>query len=131
MGTKALSWRGHPLGYTRHMTISEVGIVPEIELRHRLRIARERTTLDAQSFAEELGMSRNAVNKAERGVTTPRELTLRAWAMRTGVSLHWLKTGETPPRDGDGASKLPELDSNQQPAGIKHPVTSITAALAA
>ena len=77
-------------------------------------------------------MSRNAVNKAERGDTLPRELTLRAWAMRTGVDLNWLKTGETPPRDGDGASECRLGESNSRPIHYKrtgfYPVSPIRSA---
>lgn len=77
--------------------MQEVGIVPQWELRHRLQRARELTGLEQAEFAEELAVSRNSVSGAERGATRPREITLRAWAMRTGVSLEWLKYGHTSP----------------------------------
>ena len=65
----------------------------------RLRKAREATGLDRQTFADEIGQSRKTVSAYENWVDlkAPRESTLRQWSMATGVSLHWLKTGEQPP----------------------------------
>ena len=93
-----------------------IGIVPRLTLAQRLRIAREVTGLEQQQFADEIGTSRQAVGAAENGRSKPRELTLRAWSLRTGVSLHWLKTGEAPPPSGDGASVSSLLsESNRRP----------------
>lgn len=80
------------------------GVVPEFSLGDRLRKARELTGLDGTEFAAEVGISRTSVYAAERGEKRPRELTLRAWALCSGVDLTWLKTGETPPPAGDGVS---------------------------
>ena len=86
------------------MTVqSDVGFIPELTLGQRLRVARETTGLEQREFAAELGTSRQTIGAAENGRTKPRELLLRAWAMRTGVNLEWLRTGNanTPP-SGDG-----------------------------
>lgn len=86
--------------------MQDTGIVPTWELRHRLQRAREMTGLEQAEFADELGVSRNSVSNAERGTTTPREITLRAWALRTGVPLAWIKTGEAPTVPPNGIEPL-------------------------
>ncbi|MFB9775394.1 helix-turn-helix domain-containing protein [Brevibacterium otitidis] len=96
-----------------------MGIVPELTIGQRLRVARELTGLEQREFASEIGISRTSVSALEGGRSKPRQLTLRAWSSRTGVSLHWLETGEAPsPGGGDGAlapvSLLPE--SNRRPS---------------
>ena len=61
-------------------------------------------------------MSRRTVVNYESEATTPKPLVVKMWAMATGVDSRWLETGKAPsPGDGDGASALPQLDSNQQP----------------
>lgn len=96
------------------------GVVPEFGLGDRLRKAREITGLDGTEFAAEVGISRTSVYAAERGEKHPRELTLRAWALCSGVDLTWLKTGETPPPAGDGApSSYTPRDSNPEPIGMQ------------
>lgn len=108
------------------MTIHTVGVVPEIGLHHRLRIARELTGLDGQQFAREIGISANALYTAELGNSKPREITLRAWALRTGVNLFWLKTGAAPSPSGDGAEVSHPRESNPRP--IHYKVTTLRAA---
>ncbi|WP_430592452.1 helix-turn-helix transcriptional regulator [Humidisolicoccus flavus] len=96
------------------MTIQQAGVVPQWTLSDRLRKARELTGLEAQEFANEVGISRQSVSAIERGRTVPRELTLRAWALRSGVALEWLKTGNAPPTNDDGASA-----SSVHPPGLE------------
>lgn len=106
--------------YLGHMsTQTEVGTIPQFTIHDRLRKARETTGLDQATFASELGVSRNTVSNYETGgIDHPRKIVLGAWAMRTGVPLEWLQTGENPQQDGpDGGLVLPRLDSNQQPSG--------------
>lgn len=100
--------------------VHNVGVVPTWEMRHRLQRAREITGLEQAEFAESLGVSRNSVSNAERGTTTPREITLRAWAMRTGVPLEWIKTGEvsTVPPDGIEPSTY-SLQGGQLPRRLR------------
>lgn len=87
----------------RHMTSAyESGNVPEIQVHHRLRIAREFAHLEQQQLADRIGISRNSVSSAELGRTKPRKITLNAWALATGVPVTWLITGQTPGRPGDG-----------------------------
>lgn len=88
---------------------AEIGFVPVLTLGQRLRIAREQTGLEQREFADEIGASRQTVGAAENGRVTPRRMTLRLWSMRSGVSLHWLETGEAPSPDGDGAPGEPPV----------------------
>lgn len=87
----------------------DAGTIPPIRLHHRLRIAREWAQLEQSELAELIGISRNSVSTAERGVTQPRRITLNAWAFATGVPVTWLQTGHGPtggspdgPAAGDG-----------------------------
>lgn len=76
--------------------------MPVFTAGDRLRKARELTGLDQEAFAEVIGVSRGTVSNYERSEKPPRPIALRAWAMATGVSVHWLKTGEGSPSDPDG-----------------------------
>lgn len=80
-------------------------VIPQFTRGDRLRKARELTGLDQTEFARELGVSRQTVSNAETDARAVRTITLRAWAMRTGVPVAWLETGESPRQDGpDGGS---------------------------
>ena len=61
-----------------------------------------------------LGVSTNTIQRAERGEVV-RKSTILAWAMVTGVDLHWLETGTSPsPEDGGGVSEpssIPRLNN--------------------
>jgi transcriptional regulator with XRE-family HTH domain len=79
------------------MTVSPaVGIVPEWTIGDRLRKARELTGLEKAEFAAQLDVSRNTITNYEQGKVKPRTVVLRAWAMRCGVSLEWLRDGTAP-----------------------------------
>lgn len=93
-------------------------MIPTLETRHRLRIAREAAGFKSATIASELGVQRQTVSNYENGHTTPDVRTLRAWSHVTGVPLWWLM-GEPEPRPPvmAGGGGLPLLDSNQQPAG--------------
>lgn len=94
------------------------GIVPVFTLADRLRKAREVTGLDQAAFAREMGVSRQTVSSYERGSVAARLIVLKAWALRSGVPLPWLQTGESPRQDGPGGGDgLLRLDSNQRPSG--------------
>lgn len=72
----------------------------------RLRKARELTGLDQADFAAEIGVSRNTVGNAETDAVKVREITVRAWAMRTGVPVAWLQTGRPPETAPDGGGGI-------------------------
>ncbi len=83
----------------------------------RLRKAREHTGMDRKTFAGALGCARDTVTAYEQwtDLKAPRESTLRQWSMATGVSLHWLKTGEQPP-DGPLAQLVESRTFNPKSA---------------
>jgi transcriptional regulator with XRE-family HTH domain len=83
-----------------------------------------------QEIADYLGVSRNTVGAWINGRVVPGKAFIRLWALRTGVPFEWLETGKSPGQDGPGPgaqlprdrksrSKLPRLDSNQEPAGYQ------------
>jgi transcriptional regulator with XRE-family HTH domain len=76
------------------------GIIPEWTPADRLRKAREQSGLEQADLARDLGVSRNTVGNYEGGRVSPRRPVLVAWALRTGVQLSWLVTGEAGPRPG-------------------------------
>ena len=95
-------------------------IVPVFTLSDRLRKAREVAGLKQATMAKEIGISHRSVTSYESGATVPRLIVLKAWAMRCGVPLQWLETGEAPSPDGDGASvECTPRDSNPEPADYR------------
>ena len=95
-----------------------MGTIPTFSMGDRLRKAREVADLKQGELAERIGISRTAVVNAERGAH-PRELTLRAWSMATGVSLTWIKTGMAPSSGDDGADQGRLRESNPRPIHYK------------
>lgn len=82
-----------------------MGTIPAFSRGDRLRKARELTNLSIAEFADRLGVSPKTVGNAELDRVKVRTITLRAWALATGVPLEWLETGEAPrPRPDDGGS---------------------------
>lgn len=76
------------MSYTRHMTTQPMaGRVPQWTMADRLRKARESAGLEQGELAEAMGVSRQSISSAERGAARPRRLTVRAWAMATGVAV--------------------------------------------
>lgn len=96
--------------------IAHDGLVPDFLLPDRLRKAREITGLDQFEFADEIGVSRQSISGYERGTTRPRRIVLKAYALRTGVSLTWLETGSAATGPDGGR---PQQDSNLQPTVCK------------
>lgn len=86
------------------MTAAANGTIPEWTLGDRLRKARELTGLTAQEFATTIGVSRGTITNAETDARHVRPITIRAYALATGVPLEWLETGKSPaqPEGPDG-----------------------------
>ena len=97
-------------------TAYDLGEVPEILVRHRLRIARESAGLEQSELAEMIGISRGTVSNTEIGRSAPRRIVVNAWALACGVPVGWILTGEeTPPRPDEPSTGLriisPMLDA--------------------
>lgn len=101
--------------------------MPPIEVRHRLRIAREYAGLDQKQLADLIGISRTSVGNAETGVVRPRRITLNAWALACGVPVSWLTDGVSKGPDDGPESRLGEL--NPRPIHYLHRKTASIAAL--
>ena len=97
--------------------------MPEVQLRHRLRIAREHAGYEQEELAEKMGVSRNTITNYEKGKVAPRKIVLNAWAWHCGVSLDWINTGNPPaaPPDPDGGveTQLPERQKRNGTTGLR------------
>ena len=101
-------------------TAFDSGHIPEITIRHRLRIAREEAGYEQGQLAELIGVGRNTVSNAESGKTKPRKVMVNAWAMATGVPVKWLETGIAPTETGPGGGETcPQSVSIRRPADYK------------
>ena len=79
------------------------GADPQWTMADRLKKARLLTGLEQEPFADLVGMVRGTVSNYETGKTKPRRIYLEKIAEVTGVTVHWLLTGEEAPlaRDPD------------------------------
>lgn len=100
-------------------TAFNTGRIPEISIRHRLRIAREEAGYDQGQLAELIGVGRNTVSNAEAGKTNPRKVMVNAWAMATGVPADWLLHSETPAGHDPDGGNVADLTSRQTPNAKK------------
>lgn len=82
------------------------GVCPEVQIRHRLRIAREHAGYDQGQLADLVGVSRNTISNAETGAVEPRRIIVNAWALACGVPVDWIITGKPPNDDPDPTSGL-------------------------
>lgn len=108
-------------------TAFDSGHIPEITIRHRLRIAREEAGYEQGQLAELIGVGRNTVSNAESGKTKPRKVMVNAWAMATGVPVKWLETGEAPTGTGPDGGECPQSVSIRRPADYKADVLAFPA----
>lgn len=98
----------------------ESGAEPEIEVKHRLRIAREFADLEQDELASLMGVARNTVINAEKGHRRPRKIVINAWALACGVRASWIENGKGSPVNpgpdgGLPGDPTPPLD---QPVGV-------------
>ena len=76
--------------------MDEQGIIPTLSLQQRMRVAREHLGLTQAKMARQIGISRATYASTEQGVRQPRPEELATLAAVTGISQHWLETGEVP-----------------------------------
>lgn len=82
-----------------------------------------------QDMADYLGVSRQSVSKWINGRGLVDRRTTIAWALRTGVPLVWLETGEAPATGPGLREEYTARDSNPEPADKEPaPVYSFAAA---
>ena len=81
-------------------------MIPEFTINDRLRKAREIAGLEQSELADRMGVSRGTVGNNESGKVSVRPITIKAWALATGVDAHWLETGnpQISPDDGAGVT---------------------------
>lgn len=95
------------------------GVIPTLTFSQRLVVAREHIGLNQGELSSALGVSTNTIQRAESGRAEPRRPTIMAWAMATGVDLHWLETGHVPTPDGGGTCEGCAIrDLNPEPADL-------------
>ena len=80
------------------MTEHAVPGVPEWTKGDRLGKALDYAHVSVAEMAEYLDVSRNTVGNYINDRTRVPGAVMRLWAMRTGVPLEWLETGDTPKR---------------------------------
>lgn len=104
------------------------GVCPPVQVRHRLRIAREHAGYDQGQLADLIGVSRNTISNAETGSVAPRKIVVNAWSMACGVPADWIWTGKAPEDDPDPNSGLriirTEPDVPVQQRSVLHAVQS-------
>lgn len=77
-----------------------------------------------QEIADDLNVSRQTIGNYISGRTRPSRAVIMAWAMRTGVPLEWIETGELPAEPTTDPAKRPLSDyKSASPA----PVVSLAA----
>lgn len=106
--------------YGAAMTTEASTRVPVFTIGDRLRKAREEAGLDQGDFAIATGISRGTISNYERDEGTPKLPYLTVWAMRTGVPVKWLQTGEYPDPTGPGADECAIRDLNPEPADVEY-----------
>ncbi len=97
------------------------------EFGMRLAMIRNVMQWNAKEAAAECGVPQASWRDWELGKTRPRDIltVAKKIAERTGVDYYWVLEGHPAPMGGPGrplvsvtqGDKLPQLDSNQQPAG--------------
>ena len=100
------------------MTTDIAGHIPQLTLGWRLKMSLADDKLAAGEMADYLGVSRQTLSRWMNDAgAPPKRAYLMQWAIRTGVPLTWLETGETPDDGGGpgGLSYTPR-DSNPEPA---------------
>ena len=92
-----------------------VRVVPEFDKADRLRKSLQHAGVGVQEMASYLDVSRGSISNWISGRVVPSKQTMRLWAIRCGVPLAWLETGQAPalPPGPDGCAAR---DSNPEPA---------------
>jgi transcriptional regulator with XRE-family HTH domain len=90
------------------VSVGQESTVPHFEMRHRMRLALEYAQVSVGEMSRILGVDRATTSRYLNGKTTrpvPRSV-LVTWALRCGVPLSWLLTGEEPDPDDPASSTI-------------------------
>ena len=100
--------------------MTNAGAVPSFGLEWRLKLALDYAGMTVQEMADYLEVSRQTMSRWLSGKGPIKRHILLSWALRTGVSMVWLETGEAPsPDDGGGGQMYGIRDSNPEPADME------------
>lgn len=102
------------------MTVETAGVVPELTLGWRLRMAMESADLDQKEWATYLGVDRSSITRwtHDRGPVARSHLI--AVSLRSGVPLEWIESGAVPSGNGPEGNLYTPTDSNREPADLEH-----------
>ena len=78
--------------------------VPEWTIGDRLRKALAVSGVKVSEMADELEVERNTIGNYMAGRTRISGAALKLWAMRTGVPLEWIRTGDASPGSPGGGA---------------------------
>jgi transcriptional regulator with XRE-family HTH domain len=85
--------------------VTSVG-VPDWDLADRMRKALRVSGVSAIEMSAYLGVSRNTISNWINGHTPPPTMSVRLWALRTGVPYEWLRGGEIAAQGSTGSSNV-------------------------
>jgi DNA-binding XRE family transcriptional regulator len=89
------------------------GLIPELTLGWRLRMARETTGMGVREFAAHIGVSPDTLTSAEHDARKVRQITLNAYVLATGVDRDWLMTGAGSPMGPTDGTTAPSSKGGQ------------------
>lgn len=81
--------------------------IPHFDLADRMRKSLRHSDIGVQDMADYLGVSRNTVGRYVNGHNHPDRRTLLLWALKTGVPVEWLETGDEPHSPNGGGNPQP------------------------
>ena len=101
------------------MTVQKLeyaGVVPQVTLGWRLKLAMAQADLSQRELADKLGVDKGTINRWTTEQTKPKPGQLMACAMATGVPYVWLETGKAP-------ADKPEPSELARPEGFEPPTS--------
>lgn len=99
-------------------TTYEPGTIPEFDKADRLKKAVGVSNIPVLEMAEYLGVRPETLSRYLNGKADAPLAIVRLIALRTGVPVNWIMTGDDSPNgpNGDGGAWCARRDSNSQPS---------------